>query len=187
MQVQAIQLQAQAFIQERGLQQESEMTLIRTQEVNTEANYQATLKREQKLEKRIASMSTDLNALMDELHAHDEAAVQHQRDMRKQTKNREDLMDAYTQEIKQRDITITTLRGETVRLRELSKISPDPLQVLHHPEYLALQRKLQELEMQPNPECEQRCNKLLVEVHSVTVEQNATSARLQVARQENGM
>ena len=53
--------------------------------------------REAKLEQRISSMSKDLNAIMDELHAHDKAALEHQRAMRRQTKHHEDLMDATSQ------------------------------------------------------------------------------------------
>ena len=52
MHVQATQIQAQAFVHEKGLLLEAEITKLRTQEYDSEPFYAAMLKREIKLEQR---------------------------------------------------------------------------------------------------------------------------------------
>ena len=90
--VQTTQMQAQSYVHEHGQKLETELYQARQDE-------QATRSREKQLEQRIANMSKDLNTFMDELHAHDQAALEHQRTVRKQTKANEDLMDATSTEL----------------------------------------------------------------------------------------
>jgi len=170
-------MQAQAYVHKHGMKLEQELAHARRSE-------QEITNREAKLEQRIASMSKDLNARMDELHSHDKTALDHQRTIRQQTKNHENLLDATTTEIQKRDQVIKDLRQDAARLREKAKSVFDSSQVLQHPEYLALRQISHELESTPIPEYIKRCAKLYEEVQTVTALRDEAHARLRSSRCE---
>merc|ERR1712242_324736 len=99
---QTTQLQAQAYVHEQSMQLELELTRAR-------AEAQTTQSQEQHLEKRVAQLSKELNGFMEEIHAHDQKALEYQRIIRKQTKANEDLMDASTADLKRKDRVIEDL------------------------------------------------------------------------------
>ena len=81
-------------------------------------------------------------------------------------------MDATTMDLKKKDRIIDDLRQDVTRSREQAKLALDPDQILQHPEYLALQRKLVKIESAPNPECSEKCADLSHELRSVSMDKD---------------